>query len=56
MLPDSVKMEAYPGVFVNVLNLEKLIEVKQRAGRDKDKAVLSILRNTLKERNRTAKP
>lgn len=56
LLPDSVKMEAYLGVIVNVLNLEKLIEVKEKAGRDKDKAALPILRSTLQESKRLRQP
>jgi hypothetical protein len=37
---------------VRVLSLEKLIELKEAIGRDKDTAVLSILKRTLEERNR----
>jgi hypothetical protein len=37
---------------VRVLELEYLIEVKEQAGRDKDKAVLPILRATLAEKKR----
>jgi hypothetical protein len=37
---------------VRLLVLEKLIELKEAVGRDKDKAVLSILKRTLDERNR----
>ena len=32
---------------VKVLSLERLIEVKEKAGRDKDMAVLPLLRATL---------
>jgi hypothetical protein len=32
---------------VRVLGLERLIVVKERAGRDKDRAVLPLLRSTL---------
>jgi hypothetical protein len=37
---------------VRVLSLGKLIELKEAIGRDKDTAVLSILKRTLEERNR----
>ena len=35
---------------VHVLSLEKLIEIKEETGLDKDKAVLPILRRTLEEK------
>ncbi len=50
LLPDVVSLHA-GGVAVQVLSLERLIEVKERAGRLKDKAVLPLLRSTL-ERGR----
>lgn len=37
---------------VHVLNLEFLIELKEQAGRDKDKMALPVLRATLAERRR----
>ncbi len=37
---------------VQVLGLSALIESKEEAGRDKDKAMLSILRRTLEERQK----
>jgi predicted nucleotidyltransferase len=37
---------------VRVLNLEKMIELKQQIGRDKDKAVISILRRTHEEKQK----
>jgi len=37
---------------VQVLGLSTLIESKEEAGRDKDKAMLSILRRTLEERQK----
>jgi hypothetical protein len=45
----SEKMEI-EGMTLQVLKLDFLIEVKQRAGRDKDIAVLPVLRNTLRIR------
>jgi predicted nucleotidyltransferase len=37
---------------VRVLNLEKLIELKEQIGREKDKAVISILRRTQEEKRK----
>ena len=37
---------------LRILTLETLIETKKAAGRDKDRAVLSLLRQTLKEKLR----
>ena len=38
---------------VRVLNLETLIRTKEEAGREKDLAVLTILRRTLEEKSKT---
>ena len=46
LLADSVVLEVGE-LEVRVLSLERLIEVKQKAGRDKDLAVLPLLRATL---------
>jgi hypothetical protein len=35
-----------------ILNLETLIEIKERLGTDKDRAALPILKRTLEELNR----
>jgi len=37
---------------VRVLKLAKYIEVKEKLGREKDKAILPILRRTLEEKQR----
>jgi predicted nucleotidyltransferase len=42
------------GLSVEILGLEKLIEVKEHAGRPKDHAVLFQLRAVLKERQEKA--
>jgi predicted nucleotidyltransferase len=42
----TVLMEV-AGIRIRVLDLERIIELKEKAGRDKDKAVLPILRQTL---------
>lgn len=47
LLKDTVKRELR-GKQYTLLSLSELIEIKARAGRDKDNAVLPILRSTLK--------
>lgn len=37
------------GMHLHVLDLETLIEVKEEVGHEKDRAVLPVLRRTLKE-------
>lgn len=49
LLPKATELEVGGGLRVHVLNLATLIEVKEEAARDKDKAVLAILRRTLEE-------
>ena len=39
------------GHVYHALRLEHLIEIKERAGRDKDRAVLGVLRHTLEEQD-----
>ena len=48
LLPDAVEI-IVGGVSVRVLGLAALIRTKEEAGRDKDRAVLGILRQTLRE-------
>jgi hypothetical protein len=52
LLPRSVEMDLGEGLRVRVLDLETLIAVKEETGREKDRAVLPILRRTLLERSR----
>jgi hypothetical protein len=52
LLPDSVEAELEAGLVVRILTLEKLIEIKEKAGRDKDRAAMPVLRRTLEERNK----
>jgi hypothetical protein len=40
---------------VRILDLETLIRTKEEAGREKDMAVISILRRTLEEKNKKTK-
>jgi hypothetical protein len=49
LFPHSVEMDLGPNLRVRVLNMERLIQAKEEAGRDKDNAVLPTLRATLKE-------
>lgn len=52
LLPDTV--ESTVGAYrICVLQLGALIRIKEQTGRDKDRAVLSILRRTLQERGGT---
>jgi hypothetical protein len=47
LLNDTVELNIGDGVSVRVLKLEKLIELKEQLGGEKDRAVLPILRRTL---------
>ena len=49
ILPYTERME-FDGLEVNVLRLDKLIELKRALGRPKDLAMLPVLEATLKER------
>jgi predicted nucleotidyltransferase len=49
LFPDSTEMDIGEGVRIRVLNLEKLIAIKEELGGDKDLAQLPILRRTLEE-------
>jgi len=56
LLDQSVLMDLSDGLRVRVLALEALIRSKESAGREKDHAVLPILRRTLEEQRRRAAP
>ncbi len=49
LLPRTTKLQLTSGLKVRLLDLDTLIELKQETARDKDKAVLAILRRTLEE-------
>ena len=51
LLPDTVWFEV-SGVAVRVLSLERLIAIKEKLTRAKDRAVLPVLRATLEEQRR----
>ena len=38
------------GMLLRILNLESLIQVKEEVGHEKDRAVIPVLRRTLKEK------
>ncbi len=52
LLPTTSEVEISGGLRFRVLDLERLIEAKEAAGRPKDLMVLPILRETLRERER----
>jgi len=49
LLPRAIEMEA-EGLRFRVLDLERIIEVKEQLGQEKDLAVLPLLRRTLREK------
>lgn len=49
LLEDTVELPV-SGLKLHLLNLERLIEVKEETAQDKDRAVLPILRRTLEEK------
>jgi predicted nucleotidyltransferase len=51
LLPDTFEFRS-KGMKVRLLNLEKLVELKEKSHRDKDKAVLPILRRTLRAKRK----
>jgi predicted nucleotidyltransferase len=53
LLPDTAVLDIGSSTTIRVLTLEKLIELKQELGGEKDRAVLPILRRTLRERERS---
>jgi hypothetical protein len=52
LLSRSQVIQLRPDLSVRVLDLDALIEVKEETARDKDLAVLAILKRTLEERSR----
>jgi hypothetical protein len=48
LLPDAPVVEL-GGISIRVLGLESLIQTKEEAGREKDRAVLDLLRQTLRD-------
>ncbi len=52
LLPHTIELQVDEGLRVRMLDLETLIATKEATGRDKDKAVLPILRRTLEEKGK----
>ncbi|HEU4403337.1 MAG TPA: hypothetical protein VFT43_14665 [Candidatus Polarisedimenticolia bacterium] len=52
LLAQTVSLDLQGGLKVRLLDLQALIQTKEEAARDKDKAVLAILRRTLGERTK----
>ena len=52
LLPYTTELEIAEGLRIRVLNLEKLIALKEELGGEKDRAVLPILRRTLDEKRK----
>ncbi len=50
LLSETTELEIQKGVKIRVLNLEALIRIKMETARDKDKAVIAVLKQTLKEK------
>jgi hypothetical protein len=50
LLPQTVELQVGEDLKLRLLNLETLIAVKEETGRERDKAVLPILRRTLEEK------
>jgi len=51
LIKNATSLEIAKNIYVSVLKLETLIETKEQAAREKDKAVIAILRRTLEEQN-----
>lgn len=51
LIEDVIELEVW-SIQIKVLNLDELIRIKKRVGRDKDRAILPILERTLEERAR----
>lgn len=52
LLPDTIEMETGGGVRVRVLDLARIIALKEELAGEKDRAVLPTLRRTLEEKRR----
>ena len=53
LLTHTMEMELGNGLTIRLLDLQTLIKIKEETARDKDKAVMAILRRTLEEKSRT---
>ena len=55
LLPHSAEMDIGNGVLIRVLNLEKLIAIKEELAGEKDLAMLPLLRRTLEQKRKIAR-
>lgn len=55
LLPDSSEMDIGGGVRIRVLNLDKLIAIKEELAGEKDLAMLPLLRRTLEEKRKAGR-
>ena len=53
LLEHTIQLEVGRGLPIRLLDLETLIKVKEETARDRDKAILPILRRTLEEKSKT---
>jgi hypothetical protein len=56
LLKHTTEMEVAKDLHVRVLNLDKYIEIKEKLGRDKDRAVLPVLRRALEAKRNPQPP
>jgi hypothetical protein len=52
LVAESLMLPAGEDLFVRVLNLETLIDLKEELGQEKDRATLPVLRRTLEEKRK----
>lgn len=52
LLNSTIEVQLSENLFVHILRLETLIDVKEETYRDRDRAMLPILRRTLEEKSR----
>ena len=51
LLPHTKEVDLGEGMMVRILDLRTLIDIKEKLGRDRDRAVLPVLRRTLEEQS-----
>jgi len=51
LLPHTKEVDLGEGMVVRILDLRTLIEIKEKLGRDRDRAMLPVLRRTLEEQS-----
>ncbi len=56
LLPHTLELPVGGGLRIRLLDLATLIALKEEAAREKDRAVLPILRRTLEEKSKTGGP